>query len=146
MKIRQIISNKKDFLELLLLGDEQEDMIDKYISVGDMFVLYDKEPIAQCVVTYNGSGIYEIKNISVYPKYRRQGYGKDLINYVLNHYNGRELILGTGESPATLIFYNKCGFTYSHRIKDFFTENYNRPIYEGGVILKDMVYLKKSFE
>jgi hypothetical protein len=31
MKIEKIIENKKQFLDLLLLADEQEDMIDKYL-------------------------------------------------------------------------------------------------------------------
>ena len=55
-----------------------------------------------------------------------------------------ELIVGTGDSPFTVPFYEKCGFKKSHYIKDFFTDNYDRPIYEGGVLLKDMVYLRKK--
>jgi len=31
MKIERITENKKHFLDLLLLTDEQEDMIDKYL-------------------------------------------------------------------------------------------------------------------
>ena len=41
MEIKKVISDKKEFLELLLLADEQEDMIDRYLERGDMFVLYD---------------------------------------------------------------------------------------------------------
>ena len=36
-----VSENKKDFLDLLLLGDEQEDMIDRYLARGELFVLYD---------------------------------------------------------------------------------------------------------
>ena len=55
------------------------------------------------------------------------------------------MCVGTGESPLTLPFYEKLGFKYSHRIKNFFIDNYNHPIYENGILLKDMVYLKKEF-
>ena len=41
MEIKIIESNKKDFLDLLLLADEQESMIDKYLDRGNLFALYD---------------------------------------------------------------------------------------------------------
>jgi Trp operon repressor len=41
MKIEKIIENKKQFLDLLLLADEQENMIDRYLTSGDLFALYD---------------------------------------------------------------------------------------------------------
>lgn len=36
MDIRRIESGKRDFLPLLLLGDEQEDMIDRYLDRGTL--------------------------------------------------------------------------------------------------------------
>ncbi len=41
VKIEKIIENKKQFLDLLLLADEQENMIDRYLPGGDLFALYD---------------------------------------------------------------------------------------------------------
>jgi len=41
MHITQITSNKKAFLPLLLLADESEHMVDKYLTRGDMFILDD---------------------------------------------------------------------------------------------------------
>ena len=38
--IRIITENKKDFLPLLLLGDELESDIDKYLERGELFALY----------------------------------------------------------------------------------------------------------
>jgi len=52
--------------------------------------------------------------------------------------------VGTGETPAILSFYKSCGFELSHRVKNFFTNNYNHPIFEGDIQLIDMVYLKKA--
>ena len=55
------------------------------------------------------------------------------------------MLVGTGETPGILSFYESCGFTQSHRIKNFFTDNYDHPIYEEGKLLTDMVYLKRTF-
>ncbi|HOI71821.1 MAG TPA: hypothetical protein PL055_00965 [Methanobacterium sp.] len=41
-------------------------------------------------------------------------------------------------------FYKQCGFTESHRIPNFFTKNYDHPIYEDGKQLVDMIYLKRN--
>ena len=43
MRIEKITTDKKRFLELLLLGDEQEDMIDRYLERGDLFALFDPD-------------------------------------------------------------------------------------------------------
>ena len=86
MEIKKVISDKKEFLELLLLADEQESMVDRYLERGDMFVLYDNGLKAACVVTREGEGIYEIKNIATVPFFQRQGYGKRLIEFLFEHY------------------------------------------------------------
>ncbi len=121
-------------------------MIDKYIDRGDMFVVIDSNiVVAECVVTNEGGGIYEIKNIAVLPQNQKMGYGKMLIDYVFYYYEDlKTLYVGTGESILTIPFYIKCGFKESHRIKNFFTYNYDHPIFEAGKQLIDMVYLKKN--
>ena len=55
------------------------------------------------------------------------------------------MLVGTGDVPSSKSFYEHCGFAISHRIKNFFTDNYDHPIYEDGVQLVDMIYLKKTF-
>ena len=40
MKIREVKQNKKDYLALLLLADEQESMIDRYIDRGTTRTLF----------------------------------------------------------------------------------------------------------
>ena len=145
MKILEISKNKKQYMELLFLADEQEDMIDKYINRGTMYILDDNGVKAECVVTDEGNGILEIKNIATNPKFKGMGYGKSLIDFVANKYKNKFSVLqvGTGDSPATIGFYIKCGFSHSHIIKNFFTDNYNHPIYEEGVKLVDMIYLRR---
>ena len=146
MDIKEVVENKKQFLPLLLLADEQESMIDRYLDRGTMYVLDDEGIKGACVVSDEGNGILEIKNIAVYPSYQRRGYGKALIDFIIRKYRGKYslLQLGRGESPSTIGFYEKCGFIRSHIVKDFFTDNYERPIYEDGILLKDMIYLRMN--
>ena len=145
MKITEITDNKKEFLDLLLLADEQENMIDRYLDRGRMFVLDDNGIRSECVVTDEGNGVLEIRNLATFPEYQHKGYAKALIGFLEKEFSGRCSVLqvGTGDGPLTVPFYEKCGFVRSHVVPDFFTENYDHPIYECGVRLRDMVYLKK---
>lgn len=145
MKIIKATSNKKEYMDLLLLADEQENMVNKYLEKGDMFLLIDEGVKAQCIVTNEGSGVYELKNIATIPRFQNKGYGKMLINYILNYYKDCNIMyVGTGDSTLTIPFYKKCGFKESHRVKNFFVDNYDHPIFENGKQLIDMVYLKWS--
>ncbi len=148
MEIVQISENKKRFLDLLLAADEQENMIDRYLGIGDMYVLCDDGAVAECVVTDEGNGVLEIKNIAVAEAYRRRGYGRALINFIAEKYSDRYSVLqvGTGDSPLTVPFYEKCGFVRTHSVKDFFTDNYDHPIYECGVLLTDMIYFQRIMQ
>ena len=56
MIISLITVDKKRYLDLLLLGDEQESMIDRYLERGELFVLEDNGVKAVCVVTDEGNG------------------------------------------------------------------------------------------
>jgi ribosomal protein S18 acetylase RimI-like enzyme len=145
MDIKEVSKDKKAYLDLLLLADEQENMIDKYLARGDMFVLNDHGVKAECVVTKEGDGIYELKNIAVQSEYQRRGYGKRLIDFLFSHYTDCTVMLvGTGDVPSALGFYQKFGFIESHRVKNFFTDNYDHPMFEEGKQLVDMVYLKRE--
>ena len=146
MKIEKITDNKKQYLDLLLLADEQENMIDKYLANGDMFALFDDDLKSVCVVTAIDNETCELKNIATYEKYQNKGYGKALIKFISDFYknNYKTMLVGTGETPTILSFYESCGFKKSYRIKNFFTDNYDHPMFENGIQLIDMVYLKKE--
>ena len=146
MTITEIKDNKKQYLHLLLLADEQEDMIDRYLERGRMYVLEDGGVRCECVVTEEGGGVLEIKNLATVPEFQRKGYAKALIDFLVGKYAGRYSVLqvGTGDSPMTVPFYEKCGFVRSHVLPRFFTDHYDHPIYEGGVQLIDMIYLQKK--
>ena len=147
MEIKEIQKQKKRFLPLLLLADEQESMIDQYLERGALFVLYEDgrdAPIAVCVITDEGGGLAELKNLAVAPAYQRKGYGRAMVEFAAERCRGAfsALQVGTGDSPLTLPFYEACGFVRSHVLKDFFIRHYDHPIYEAGKQLTDMIYLR----
>ena len=123
MEIKEVKENKKQYMDLLFLADEQEDMIDRYLDDGQMFVLLDPMAVAECVVCDLGEGMFEIKNIATAPEAQGKGYGRKLIEFVLDYYKDRcrEMLVGTGDSPLTVPFYKKCGFKeYGRRRKSYF--------------------------
>ena len=146
MRIEKIIENKKQFLDLLLLADEQENMIDKYLASGDLFALYDDDLKSVCVVLPIDSETCELKNIATYREYQGKGYGKTLIKFIVDFYKNdfKTMFVGTGETPTILSFYESCGFEKLYRIKNFFTDNYDHTMFEDGIQLIDMIYLKRD--
>lgn len=147
MEIKEIGENKFEFIDLLLIGDEEESMINRYLEQSTLFVLYDiGKLVSLCAVIKADSDIIEIKNLATYPQYRNKGYASALLDFVYDKYKNecKALILGTGENEKTLRFYKKRGFTEFGRVRNFFTDNYTHPIFENGKQLIDMIYLKKS--
>lgn len=63
MDIKEVKEGKKQYLNLLLLADEQENMIDRYLTKGTMYVLEDDGVKAECVVLDVGGGVLEIKTL-----------------------------------------------------------------------------------
>lgn len=144
--IERVEVDKKRYLDLLLLADEQEEMVDRYLDSGDMYViLADGAAVAECVVTDEGEGLLELKSLAVAPRYQGRGLGRLLIETMLERYRGSHSIMqvGTGDVPSTVGFYERCGFTRSHVIENFFTDNYDHAIFEDGVQLVDMVCLRR---
>ena len=141
------IQNKRDYLPLLLLADEQEDIIDRYLDRGVMFILEEDGVVkGECVVTDEGQGVLEIQNLAVAEAYQRNGYGKKLIAFVADHYRNQFAVLqvGTGDSPLTVPFYEHCGFVQHHILKNYIADHYDHPIFEGGKQLKDKVFLRMN--
>ena len=145
MTIEKITENKKRYLDLLLLADEQEDMIDRYLESGDMFALFDDDLKTVCVVSAIDKGTCELKNIATYKQFQGKGYASAMIEHISANYKNsyKFMLVGTGNVPGTLSFFKNCGFEKSHVLRNFFTDNYDNPIFEEGIQLVDMVYLKK---
>ena len=149
LDIQQVTAGKKRYLSLLLLADEQESMIDRYLERGDLYVMSDKQTqalLAVAVVTIEGCGVCELKNLAVSPFCQHKGFGQLMVEYLSSRYKDtcHTMFVGTGDSRQTVGFYRHCGFEYSHTIPDFFTQHYDHPIIEEGKMLRDMVYFRKK--
>lgn len=145
--IKAVTDNKEQYMDLLLIGDEQEDMVRRYLDRGDLFVWEENtEAVAVCVITREGDGVCELKNIAVSPGYQRKGIGRKMLRFAEEYCRSfaDKLILGTGDSPLTVPFYEKCGYSRAYTVKNFFVDNYDHPIFEGGVRLVDMIYFEKE--
>ena len=81
MHITEVTENKRRHMDLLLLADEQEDMVERYLDRGTMYLLEGRGARAVCVVTDEGDGVLEIKNLAVAPDSQRRGYGGQLVRF-----------------------------------------------------------------
>ena len=113
-----------------------------------MYILDDNGVKGEITVLDLGNGVLEIKNLAILAPYQHCGYGQRLVEYVCQKYKDSflQIQVGTGDSPLTLPFYEKCGFKKSHIIKNFFTNNYDHPIIENGKLLTDMIILTKNLK
>ena len=111
MKIEKITENKKQFLDLLSLADEQENMIDKYLPGGDLFALYDDDLKSVCVVLPIDSETCELKTIPTYEKSHCQGYGRALRQLISEYYrnDSKTLLVFTVEFRSIFSFYESFG-------------------------------------
>lgn len=143
-EFRRIKENKKEYLPLLLLADEDERMIDRYLERGDLFALYlGEELVGVSVVSDEGGGVLELQNIAVAEYRQGQHWGVRMVKFLLRHYRkkGKTMLVGTGNVPSAVQFYRHCGFKVSHYLPDYFIRHYDHPMYEDGVQLRDKVYL-----
>lgn len=152
------------YRDLLLLADEQWDMVELYLHRGEMFAAYaedephtkaDSELVSDralgCMIVTDegvderGLRIAEVKSLAVAPSHQRRGVGRALLEFAAARHAPTHDVLrvGTGDSPLTVPFYEACGFTHSRVLPNFFIDNYDHPIVEAGVQLKDMVILER---
>jgi ribosomal protein S18 acetylase RimI-like enzyme len=134
---------------LLLLADENTTAISKYIHISDVFVarfVSSEEVIGVFVLHHLNGKEIEIKNIAVAENYQGRGIGSlmiDKIKQIALEHGAQTLWVGTPDSAMPqLNFYQRKGFSVTGMRTNFFKENYAEPIYENGIMLKDMVMLQ----
>lgn len=136
-------AGKRAFRDLLLLADPSDAMVARYIDGSDMFVWRTGcgETVGEAVVDRRG----EIKNLAVAPAFQRQGWGRRILDDLCARYAGKFPVLTVGTSDGGVPFYERCGFRYSHTVRNFFTDNYPEPVIdEDGSRCRDMIYLTRT--
>ncbi len=150
LKIRQLGKNEDIPYSVLLLADETTEAINRYIFDSIIFVLEENNRIIglYALQELNAEEI-EIKNFAVVPDFQGKGIGTLLLRDAVKGAKAKGfkvIIVGTGDVTKQLKFYQKMGFEIVAVRKNFFVDNYPKPIYENGVQLKDMVVLKKELK
>ncbi|WP_125707298.1 GNAT family N-acetyltransferase [Lacticaseibacillus porcinae] len=148
MNYRWITSpDRQLFHELLLLGDEDDRMLQRYTNAGELLAAFngDQSVGVALFVTVSPETV-ELKNLAVAPAFQRQGIGKHLMTLGLQHYAGefQQMLVGTGDRDVeNLRFYQHLGFVQSGVRENFFKQ-YAEPIIVDGQPLKDMILLTQA--
>lgn len=164
LRITSVDNDRERYRDLLLLADEQWDMVELYLHRGEMFAAYAEDELRTkadsalvpdralgCMIVTDegiderGLRIAEVKSLAVAPAHQRSGVGRALLEFAAARHALTHDVLrvGTGDSPLTVPFYEACGFTRSRVLSNYFIDNYDHPIVEAGVQLKDMVILER---
>ena len=140
--------NKEQYMDLLFEADPSKELIEKYLNIGDLFVLRYKEEVAcLAVVVKVDDNICELKNIVIVEEFRGRGFGKQMIKYLSDTYKVKydKMIVGTTEN--NIPFYVKQGFDkYLKTVKNFFVDNYDVELFDGDLKCSDMYYYSKDLK
>ncbi|WP_099223298.1 GNAT family N-acetyltransferase [Listeria costaricensis] len=141
MRIQRVEQNYP--LDLLQLADPSEERIKSYLPKSQVFVLEEAGEAIGCYALQKLTATQmEVMNIAVSEKRQGEGLGKILLNHAVQEAKkagARDLHVGTGNSSiGQVAFYQKMGFRLTAIKLDFFTENYEEPIFENGLLCRDM--------
>ena len=131
--------------DLLLLADPSKELIDQYITTGQLYLAKYNTEIVGCYVLYPwDSNTTEIKNIAIHEKFQNQGIGslllKDAIlraknGFIKTSYRNRKFQYGAALSVPEIRIQN------FRDPKKFLQNNYPEPIWENGIECTDMILL-----
>lgn len=149
MNIRNLKSDEKVPMKLLLEADPSRKMVKEYVDRGQGFIAeIGKEIIGAFVLLPTRPGTVEIMNIAVAEENRGRGIGKQLIEEAIKISKKRKyktIEVGTGNSSiGQLVLYQKCGFRITGIDSDFFITHYDEEIYENGIQCRDMIRLSQN--
>ncbi len=131
--------------KLLLEADPSIERINQYLENSLCYVaVIQKEIVGVCVLKPIDKNRIELFNIAVLPENQKSGIGSQLLQFVLDSLrekNIESVELGTGTFGYQLTFYQRFGFRVDSILKDYFINNYDEPIFENEIQLKDMLRL-----
>lgn len=146
--ITRLLHKEEPFIyDLLLLADETLEAINKYITDSEIYGAEIDHKLVGIYALYElNKDEIEIKNIAVLEDFQGKGIGTFLLKDAIEKSKQKRyktIIIGTAEtSTYQLKLYQQIGFQIFGIKKDFFLENYTEPIFENGILLKDMIMLK----
>lgn len=148
LTLNEVLKNERfDYLELLTIADESEEIVKEYMNLGDLFAIrLNEKTIGVALFIEASPQIIELKNIALLPEYRGKGYGKEVISKAIKLYKDKtykKMMVGTANSSIeNIAFYQKIGFRMTHIKRDFFAK-YPESIIENGIRALDMIVFEK---
>lgn len=149
LTIRPIKQITVKHYQLFLEADPSQKIVDSYLNRAYQFeMVCGNELLGVILLIDTRPETIEIVNLAVAESVQNQGLGEKLVRFGIdfaqkNHY--RTIEIGTGSTSfAQLYLYQKCGFRVVSIDSDFFVRNYDEPIIENKLLLKDMIRLKKE--
>ena len=151
MHIRKLTPEENSPWELLELADPSRMIVEGYIKSSCVYV---GEILGEIVGVYvlkeTEKVVVEIMNVAVHEDQQGKGLGKQLISHAINESSKQgyaRIEIGTGNSSIyQLKLYQQCGFRIVSVDFDYFTRSYDEPIYENGLLCRDMIRLCRTFE
>lgn len=141
-EIRHIKSGKREYMELMLEADPEEQAVEKYIDKSELYIMTEAgRPVCEIMLCPRDDGQIELKSLATDPGERRRGFAAEMIRYAVNLCAGRYERMFVGTSTDMIPYYEKFGFAPAYVVKDFFVTNYENPVIDNGEVLRDMHYL-----
>jgi len=139
-------TDPEPYWDMLLLADPSKAVVEQYLADGKLYVAeWDDTVVGTYILLQIDGPLWELKNIAVSPEWQGKGVGKALIAAAISsakELGAERLEVGTGNSSLDqLAFYQKAGFRMQRIAKNYFTLNYDDPIFENGIQCRDMVVL-----
>jgi ribosomal protein S18 acetylase RimI-like enzyme len=147
MNIRPLYEGEQPPWPLLLLADPSKELVSKYLQNGFCYVAESggKDTVGVIVIVQVSKQIMEITNLAVDTSYQGKGLGTSLLKHgirIATEKGYAAIEIGTGNSSINqLALYQKVGFRITAIDPDFFTKNYEEPIFENGIQCRDMIRL-----
>ncbi|MFX3675001.1 MAG: GNAT family N-acetyltransferase [Paenisporosarcina sp.] len=151
MNIRKLTKDEALPWDLLLLADPSRLIVESYVKSGVVYVGEESEEvIGVYVLKETEKVVVEVMNLAVQESFQNKGLGKQLLAHAIEEASKRgyaQIEIGTGNSSISqLRLYQQCGFRIVGVDFDYFTRNYDEPLYENGLLCRDMIRLCYTFE
>lgn len=151
MNIRRLTKDEALPWDLLLLADPSRSIVESYVKSGVVYVGEESDKvIGVFVLKETEKVVVEIVNVAVLESFQNKGLGKQLLAHAIEEASKRgyaQIEIGTGNSSIhQLRLYQQCGFRIVGIDFDYFTRSYDEPIYENGLLCRDMIRLCYTFE
>ena len=133
---------------LLLLADENQQLIDAYLPVSQVYLLRVKDQVRGICLLQISDQMGEIMNIAIDPVYQGKGLGKALLSETIDiarQQSLQRLVIKTGNSGIRQIaLYQQQGFELVHVNYNYFLSAYPEPIWENKIQCKHQLVFELS--